>query len=146
MAEPDESQRLRGLEGRVFLVDVEQVSGFPVEPEPYENCYVFDADGYWYESGASPVAGGQSEGFWTQDSIGASTPYLVEALGNGFLPVEQVGQVNPALGGGVLQLVAFTTVDLTVIDPGLGFVEFFSMGYEVDLETAVGACPGWEEP
>jgi hypothetical protein len=28
----------------------------------------------------------------------------------------------PALGGGVLQ--SFTTVDLRVIDPALGFVEF----------------------
>ena len=142
-AEPDESQRLRGLGGRVFLVVVQQVAGVPLEPEPYENCYVFDDDGFWYESGASPNAGGQSAGFWIQDSIGASTTYrLVDALGNGFLPVSQVGYVTPANGGGTLQLVADTTVDLSIL--GAGFVEFLAVGFEIDLESALnGACPGF---
>lgn len=141
-AEPTESQRLRGLGARVFLVIVQQVAGFPFEPEPYQNCYVFEPDGVWYESAPSPNSGGQTEGIWTQDSIGASTSYgLVDALGNGFLPVEQDGHVTPARGSGVLQLVANTTVDVSVF--GLGFLEFLAVGSEIDLESArAGACPG----
>ena len=101
-AQPKESQRLRGLGGRVFSVLVTQVFGPPIVDD-FQNCYVFDQDGTWFETEVS------TEGFWTQDSVGARTTYRVDALseaGPFFLPVEQVGQVTPAGGRGILQLVA----------------------------------------
>ena len=50
MATPDESQRLRGLEGRVFEVVVQNLTtGDP----PFQNCYIFLEDGVLDRPGVS---------------------------------------------------------------------------------------------
>ena len=123
-AEPDGSQRLRGLGDRVFFVNVEVLeSGLPPEVLPvgamFPNCYFFVAGGTWNDPGF-PVLG-----TWMQHSNGAKTSYTASAdAGEGFAIVQE-GWVTPANGGGILQLVAISTIDLF----GL---EFLSVGYEVD--------------
>ena len=135
-AAPDGSQKLRGLEGRVFLVTVEVVRddfgvfefffGAPVGTT-FPNCYAFNADD-WTETGFPTT------GTWSQDSVGARTGYVVtnnEGL-------EQLGFVSPAGGKGVLQLQAVSTIN----PAGL---EFFSVGAEVQ-GSDITDCPTFPPP
>ncbi len=119
-AAPKDSQRLRGLAGRVFLVTTTELTG-TLPPAP--NCYTFNADGSWDDTGF-PVPG-----TWGQHTNGASTTYSVSAE---FAPIAglliQEGKVSPARGRGVLQLEAFSSF---FIAGGLIF-EFHSVGSEVD--------------
>jgi hypothetical protein len=135
-AEPDGSQRLRGLGDRVFLVNVEVTSDpFSLWPfgldvgNNFINCYIFDANGDWSETGFPAV------GTWAQHSTGAKTAYTVEAG-----DVLQEGGVTPAGGKGVLQLVAETFLLPGFFGPGTGLVEFLSVGYEID-ESEMHLCP-----
>ena len=136
-AAPDGSQRLRGLGDRVFMVTVELTKDefevfkgiFGVEVgTTFPNCYIFDSEvdnvgNNWSESAAPTV------GFWSQNSVGAKTSYQVINQ-TGF---EQLGQVTPARGKGLLQLEAVSTLE----DAGL---EFFSWGFEVQ-GTDILNCP-----
>ena len=137
-ADPDGSQRNRGLGGRVFFVEVQDLF-FPESggPEFFDNCYFFNADGTWNDP-LFPVMGD-----WNQDSVGAKTSYTAEALaedlelGPSFivdLLIEQVGKVTPAKGKGTLQLTAFSQVFFVDFDGGgdLLIGEFVSVGNEVD--------------
>ena len=136
-AVPDESQRLRGMAGRVFQVTVEVTKddfgvfemffGAPVGTT-FPNCYIFAIDANemgnnWFET-AFPT-----EGVWNQGSTGARTSYGVTNL-DGF---EQLGQVTPAGGKGVLQLEAVSTISF------LG-LEFLSVGAEVQ-GSDIDDCP-----
>ncbi len=136
-AEPGDSQRLRGLAERVFLVTVEVTKdefgvfefffGAPVGTT-FPNCYIFAADANengsnWFES-AFPT-----EGAWNQGSVGAKTSYEVTNL-DGF---RQLGEVTPARGKGVLQLEAVSSI----VDLGL---EFLSVGAEVH-GSDIDDCP-----
>jgi hypothetical protein len=126
MATPDGSQRLRGMEGRVFFVSVEVVSSILGDDLPvgtvFPNCYFFDADGVWFDPGFPAL------GSWTQDSNGAKTSYTASANDGGGLQLDQVGTVTPGHGNGVLQFEAFSTL----LIPGLVLAEFVSVGAEVD--------------
>ncbi len=119
-AAPKDSQKLRGLAGRVFLVTTTELSG-TLPPTP--NCYTFNADGSWIDTGF-PVPGS-----WGQHTNGASTTYSVSAAipQIGFL-LEQDGKVTPARGKGVLQLEAFSSFFVA----GNLIFEFHSEGSEVD--------------
>lgn len=130
-ADPDESQRLRGLGGRVFLVEVHDLYADVF----FDNCYTFYADGTWDDPGF-PVLGD-----WNQDSVGAKTSYFADALAEDFdigivvdLLLEQVGQVTPARGNGTLQLTAYSqAIFVDFMGEGdLVVGEFVSVGYEVD--------------
>jgi hypothetical protein len=137
-AKPSESQRLRGLGDRVFLVTVTLTKdligiGLPIGTS-FPNCYVFAADddeggNNWFET-AFPT-----KGMWAQDSNGAKTSYTAENA-EGFL---QLGLVTPAGGKGVLQLVAKSFVDAV---PGgdPAELEFLSVGAEID-ESEIAGCP-----
>lgn len=135
-AKPKESQRLRGLGDRVFLVTVTLTAdsfgiGLPVGTT-FPNCYIFaaeaDEDGNnWFET-AFPT-----KGVWGQDSNGAKTSYTAENA-VGFL---QLGQVTPAGGKGVLQLVAESFADVT---PGGAELEFLSVGAEIQ-GSEIDQCP-----
>lgn len=129
-ATPNDSQRLRGLGGRVFLVDVDVVvDGIAVDS--FANCYFFDPDGVWYETGGTPL------GTWAQHSNGASTTYSVVADTGTVGRLLQDGQVSPARGKGVLQLEAVSTLP----DLELPFdLKFISIGAEID-ESLVYLCP-----
>ena len=105
MATPDEPQRLRGLEGRVFQVQVQNLT--TGEP-PFQNCYYFLEDGTWIDP-PFPVPG-----TWVQHTNGAATTFTAEAFFE-FLPfvsltLVQEGEVTPAQGSGVLQFEASTWV------------------------------------
>lgn len=114
-AAPDGPQRLRGLEGRVFLVDVKGVDD-PNGPTIFSNCYTFEADGGWIDAVVPDIPF-----TWDQSSTGASTGYTVlDPTGAEF----QTGHIGPARGGGVLQLRASTPV--TPLGP------LHSFGHEVD--------------
>ena len=129
-ATPNDSQRLRGLGERVFLVDVDVVIDEMVV-ESFVNCYFFDADGVWYETGGTPL------GTWVQHSNGASTTYSVVADTGEVGRLLQDGQVSPAGGKGVLQLEAVSTLpDLEVPFD----LKFISKGAEID-ESLVYLCP-----
>jgi hypothetical protein len=124
-ATPDGSQRLRGMAGRVFLVEVEVVSSILGDDLPvgtvFPNCYFFDNGGVWVDPGF-PEAG-----TWMQHSNGAKTTYTAFADADG-LVLMQDGSVTPAHGNGVLQLEAFSTL----IVGELTLAEFVSVGSEVD--------------
>lgn len=133
VADPDESQRLRGLGDRVFLVNVD----FYVDGElqfSFPNCYFFtsdvNADGnkIWFEPAA--------QGSWKQNSTGASTSYFVTADLPDGLTLLQEGQVSPAGGSGILQLEAISTIQQFG-----DFLEFFSVGSEIDEADAEASCP-----
>ena len=64
-ATPDESQRLRGLGGRTFAVNVYDV----FNDVYFDNCYTFYADCTW-DDPLFPALGS-----WSQDSNGARTGY-----------------------------------------------------------------------
>ena len=138
-ATPDESQRLRGLGGRVFLVDVEVLTAIPGLPfeagDHFPNCYVFKAgggSGDWEETGA-PTAG-----TWEQHSKGAKTSYTVAASAGPPVVLNQTGTVTPAGGGGVLQLVADSTAEI----PGVVTLgTFLSVGSEIDESERAARCP-----
>ena len=128
-ATPDESQRLRGLGGRVFAVNVYDVFAGVYFP----NCYTFYEDGTW-DDPLFPELGS-----WSQDSNGAKTSYTGTAyaedldIGAPFLInvlLEQAGMVTPAGGMGNLQLWAFTEVFSDELGGLIG--QFESVGYEVD--------------
>ena len=130
-ADPEESQRLRGMGGRVFLVEVHDLYADTYS----DNCYTFYADGTW-DDPLFPVLGS-----WNQDSVGAKTSYTADALAEDFdigivvdLLLEQVGQVTPARGNGNLQLTAFSqAIFVDFMGEGdLVVGEFVSVGYEVD--------------
>lgn len=142
-AKPDGSQRLRGLGDRVFLVTAELTEdrlgiGLPIGTT-LPNCYIFsaepDSDGNtWFES-AFP----ETKGTWTQDSNGAKTSYVVAAFSGLDEPVTQFGRVTPALGQGVLQIVADSFVD--IIPGGMPELEFLSVGEEIDASEVESKCP-----
>ena len=125
MAAPDGSQRLRGLEGRTFEVEVQNLT--TGQPDG-QNCYIFLANGLWVD----PKFG---LGMAVQHSNGASTSYTAEAsldIPNVLsLVLVQEGAVTPAQGKGVLQLEAITRV--TGILFGQEFdQEFHSVGFQND--------------
>ena len=128
-AQPAGSQRLRRLGGRTFWVQVDQVDG----PMSFQNCYQFFPDQSWEET-LNPTMGG-----WTQDSNGAKTSYSVDAVVFGVLPLHQVGEVSPAGGRGVLQLVATSTVTIPFTDPPT-ILTYISVGSEID-PGAAALCP-----
>ena len=133
-AAPDGSQNLRGLGGRVFFVEVQDLFA----GTSFDNCYFFYPDGAWVDP-PFPVAGS-----WHQDSVGAKTSYTATALAEGFelggglivdLFLEQVGNVTPARGNGNLQLWAFSQaffLDFFGEGEDLLVGEFVSIGYEID--------------
>jgi hypothetical protein len=143
-AAPDDSQRLRGLGDRVFLVTAELTVdrlgiGLPIGTT-LPNCYIFnaeaDADGYnWFESAFPDV-----KGTWAQDSNGAKTSYGVEASNavSGD-QITQWGRVTPARGKGVLQLEADSFVD--IIPGGPAELEFYSVGEEIHASEVESKCP-----
>ena len=129
-ADPDVSQRLRGLGGRVFLVEVEVVSaldccGLPPVGFVFSNCYFFEPSGTWVDP-AFPRPGAAVDGNWLQYSNGAKTTYT--ATVDAGVVLIQDGTVTPANGNGVLQLEAFTTVYFG----DFALAEFVSVGSEVD--------------
>ena len=129
-ATPNESQRLRGLAERVFLVDVDVVVDGMVVDE-FVNCYFFQPNGVWFETGGTPL------GTWVQHSNGASTTYSVIADTGTVGRLLQDGQVSPARGKGILQLEAVSTLP----DLELPFdLKFISIGAEID-ESLVHLCP-----
>jgi len=142
-ATPEGSQNLRGMAGRMFLVEVYDVNEQTTAP----NCYTFNSDGTW-DDRKFPVLGS-----WNQHTNGAKTSYTAEALaedfdfGIGFLTgflLVQDGKVTPAHGKGNLQLTALTqgiALDVGFDDQGnpiesegedFVFGLFVSVGYEVD--------------
>lgn len=138
IADPDESQRLRGLGGRVFFVVVQDLFAEPgSEGEFFDNCYIFNEDGNW-DDPLFPVPG-----TWDQGSVGAKTGYTASALvedldlGDGLIVdvlLEQTGKVTPARGKGNLQLTAFSQAFFVDFMGGDDLLvgEFVSNGYEVD--------------
>lgn len=126
MATPDESQRLRGLEGRVFEVWVHNLT----TGDEFQNCYLFLEDGVWVDPGF-PVPG-----TWVQHTNGASTTYTAEAFFEipGVLSVllVQEGAVTPAQGSGVLQLEAFSRATGFLPGPVEIDWEFVSVGFQND--------------
>ncbi len=136
-ADPEESQRLRGMGGRVFLVVVQDLFAQPGSPEEFfDNCYTFNEDGSW-DDPLFPVLG-----TWEQASVGAKTSYFASALAEQLdigivvdLLIEQNGMVTPARGKGTLQLTAHSEVFFAGFTPegeDLLVARFFSEGYEVD--------------
>ena len=125
LATPDDSQRLRGLGGRIFEVTVVELP----DGEPFANCYFFEEDGTWIDP---PFPGGP--GTWVQHTNGASTTYTAVAEGEWvpgvYLVLEQNGAVTPAQGSGVLQLEATSIVDVLVGGEVVAEVEFYSVGFQ----------------
>lgn len=125
MAAPTGPQRLRGMDGRSFAVEVTGGSAIGL-PDPLSNCYTFEAGGTWIDP-AFPAPG-----TWTQDRVGAATTYSASASAyGGFVMLEQTGRVTPAGGRGVLQLEASSTVTVG----GAVAATLESVGEEVD------SCP-----
>jgi hypothetical protein len=117
-ADPAGPQRLRGLDGRIFLVDVKPIDD-PLGPTIFSNCYTFGVDGGWIDAVVPTIPF-----VWEQTSTGASTDYTVfDPTGAEF----QTGHIGPANGGGSLELRASTPV--TPLGP------LYSFGHEV------AACP-----
>ena len=112
VADPEDSQKLRGLGGRSFAVEVTDLMQIPGPNNPFQNCYTFNADGSW-DDPLFPVPG-----VWNQDSTGAATSYTATAIlpigGGAAVLLTQVGTVTPANGRGTLQLDAFNTVDIVL--------------------------------
>lgn len=121
MAQPDGPQRLRGMEGRSFAVEV-----IGLDSTPIQNCYTFDEDGVWIDD-AVPIPGS-----WSQNGVGATTSYSAVLLGGA---ISQHGTVTPAKGSGVLQLSATTNIAAGVLGPNAPALTVHSVGSEVE------ACP-----
>lgn len=139
---PKESQRLRGMEGRAFLVEATALQGPPAESGSY--CYIFNSGGQWIDERFTDGLGELFPGTWEQHSVGAKTPYTVEAdaLFFGFVPISliQEGVVTPARGKGVLRLEAITEVYAPSQDDfsQIVLVQILStVGYEIDVND----CP-----
>ena len=68
---PNGSQNLRGMGGRIFLVEVEVISSLLGDELPvgtiFPNCYFFDNGGVWNDP-SFPVLG-----TWMQHKPGAAT-------------------------------------------------------------------------
>ena len=138
-AAPKESQRLRGMEGRAFLIDAFRFdeNGNPVQFDG-GYCYFFNADGEWVDQ-RWPFG----PGTWEQHSVGAATDY--SALASvffppfGFIELEQEGEVTPASGRGVLQLESITKIYATPPEQSERFLidVILSIGHEV----AANECP-----
>ena len=129
-ADPDGSQRLRGLGDRVFLVEVEVITaedccGLPPVGFTFANCYFFEADGTWIDP-AFPRPSSPAPGTWIQHSTGAATTY--SAFSDVGILLWQEGAVTPARGKGVLQLEAYSTVFFG----DFPLATFRSVGEEVD--------------
>lgn len=118
-AAPTESQRLRGMEGRAFLVEgfiLDEDGNVTGENPPGGSyCYFFNSDAEWIDE---RWIGGP--GTWEQYSVGAATSYAasaaVEVEPMVFVALDQNGRVTPAQGRGVLQLEAVTDVLLDIYD------------------------------
>lgn len=126
-ADPDGSQRLRGLGDRVFAVHVNELTG-NLGPWEFDNCYIFQADGTWLD----PLFLAPDfivPGSWQQHSVGAKTTYsaIAEFPDLGYL-LEQEGIVTPARGRGTLQIEAYSVF----FEDGVAFLEFLAIGNEVD--------------
>ena len=138
-AAPGGPQRLRGLDDRQFLVNVEVVSdpaGLIGEGVTFANCYVFDTGGVWIDPGFPGGGAPPSPGTWEQHSVGAKTSYSASAVAFGAFFLTQEGLVTPAMGGGVLQLTAtselFIPAGVLGPDAEEAHVEFYSVGFEVE--------------
>lgn len=139
-AAPKESQRLRGMEGRAFLVESVALAGPPAAPGSY--CYFFNPGAEWIDErfsldGVTPIPG-----TWEQHSVGAATSYTATAsvdatvIGLGLVELVQDGHVTPAQGKGVLQLQATTEVYIEVLGPD-PFQILSTVGHEIDADD----CP-----
>lgn len=137
-AAPKESQRLRGMEGRAFLVESVALAGPPAAPGSY--CYFFNPGAEWIDErfsldGVTPIPG-----TWEQHSVGAATSYTatasIDVAGLGLIELFQDGRVTPAGGKGVLQLEATTEVYIEVLGPE-AFQILSTVGYEIDVND----CP-----
>ena len=129
-ADPEESQRLRGLGGRTFAI---QVTNLTAQTPPEHNCYTFNEDGSWIDYRF--LLGFPIPGTWAQDSVGASTSYTATAQAPlQFVTIDliQNGTVTPALGMGTLQLEAMSNAKVVSNIDGTVLVEadFHSVGYE----------------
>lgn len=121
-ARPDGPQRLRGLEGRQFLVEVAPAAAPDVIV--LVNCYTFGADGTWTDPVALDENGNVIAFEWEQTRIGASTDYVIRFDGGPYDDVVfQTGSVRPGRRG-VLQLTAST--------PMTPFGPLVSTGHEVE--------------
>ena len=135
-AAPKESQRLRGMEGRAFLIDAFRFdeTGNPVQFDG-GYCYFFNADGQWVDQ-RWPFG----PGMWEQHSVGAATSYTAAASVNlpsfGFVELIQNGSVTPAQGRGVLQLESITDIYVTPPDAEEAILidVILSIGKEVDAD------------
>lgn len=139
-AVPDDSQRLRGLAGRVFAIHGEYLDSRPPAAPPvgttFDNCYYFNADGLWLDPkfpdpgnpANMPENGSVIPGTWIQHTNGAKTSYTALAELPGVLNLIQNGTVTPAGGRGTLQFEAYSTVLLF----GRVIAEIVSLGQEVD--------------
>lgn len=106
-AAPEESQRLRGMEGRVFFVDswIVDPDGNIIAVNAEDYCYFFNPDAEWIDQEFF------EPGTWEQHSVGAATSYTATASAfDGFVEIFQDGHVTPARGRGVLQLESLTDV------------------------------------
>lgn len=138
-AAPKESQRLRGLEGRAFLVEAFALDddGQVIGPNPPGGsyCYIFNSNTEWIDERFP------ESGTWQQNSVGAKTGYSASAdavfnFGTEDEPflvpisIIQEGVVTPAKGSGVLQIEALT--DILVF--GGYFSTILAIGHEVDAD------------
>ena len=144
-AAPEGSQRLRGMEGRAFLVEgfILDEDGNVVGENPPGGsyCYIFNSNSEWIDERFF------GPGTWEQHSVGASTPYSASAEFEVepfvFVVLAQEGHVTPAGGRGVLQLEAITDVFIDVYDADGNLVFRFplatilAVGHEIDVND----CP-----
>ena len=139
-AAPKESQRLRGMEGRAFLIDAFRFdeNGNPVQFDG-GYCYFFNADDEWLDQ-RWPFG----PGMWEQHSVGAATTYTATASVNlpqvfGFVELIQDGSVTPARGRGVLQLESITEVYVT--PPGEEDAILVDVILSIGEEVEASECP-----
>ena len=139
-AAPKESQRLRGMEGRAFLVESVALAGPPAAEGKY--CYIFNPGAEWIDERFSLDMVTSIPGTWEQHSVGAATSYTAtasvdaSAIGLGLVELFQDGRVTPARGKGVLQLQATTEVYIELFGPK-AFQILSTEGYEIDVND----CP-----
>lgn len=137
-AAPKESQRLRGMEGRAFLVEAfildEDGNVVGENPPGGSYCYIFKSNAEWSDA-RFPVPG-----TWEQQSVGAATGYTATASvtfpGFGLVELFQDGHVTPAGGNGVLQLEATTEVYVEAFGPD-PIQLLLTVGHEIDVDD----CP-----
>ena len=133
-AAPDESQRLRGIAGREFGVEVTVVDVTPgalgglgfVEGQELTNCYEFFDDGTWLDPVFVP-------GPWEQHTNGASTTLTADASADIDVPGLGLVKIDLNLEGAVRPVPASRlgfTAD-TVLTSSVGDrVVFEQTGYE----------------